>query len=76
MLGRAVQADPIKPVVKAPRSERLKLKCDDLLSRFAFRFNLRRYSLAEVEWRLVLNEKALHGAEVRARMVGRCRLTL
>jgi len=38
-----VQVDPFKPTLKAPGSERLKLKCDDLLSNFAFDFNLRRY---------------------------------
>jgi len=39
-----VQVDPMNPTLKAPGSERLKLKCDDLLSNFAFNFNLRRYS--------------------------------
>ena len=29
--------------MKAPGSERLKLKCDDLLSNAALNFNLRRY---------------------------------
>ena len=43
--GRAVQVDPFKPTLKAPVSKRLKLKYDILLSNFAFRFNLRRYSL-------------------------------
>jgi len=45
--GRAVQVDPMKPTVKAPGSERLKPKCDDILSDFAFKFNLRRYRLAD-----------------------------
>jgi hypothetical protein len=44
-LGRAVQVDPIKPTLKAPGTKRLKLKCHKLLSSFAFKFNLRRYSL-------------------------------
>ena len=34
--GRAVQADPIKPMLKAPGCERSKLKCDDLLSNVDF----------------------------------------
>jgi len=34
----------MKSTLKAPGSERLKLKCDDLLSKFAFNFNLRRYT--------------------------------
>ena len=48
--GKAVQVDPIKPALKALGSERLKLKCDDLRSNFAFKFDLRRYIVeAEVE---------------------------
>jgi len=39
----AVQVDPMKAVLKAPGTERLKLKYDELLSSFAFKFNLRRY---------------------------------
>ena len=38
-----MQVDPIKPTLKAPGTERLKLKCDEPLSNFAFKFNLRRY---------------------------------
>ena len=41
---RAVQVNPIKPTLKVPGSERLKLNCDDLHSNFAFKFNLRRYT--------------------------------
>jgi len=44
--GRAVQVDPIKPTLKAPGYARLKLKCDDMLSNFAFKLNLRRYMRA------------------------------
>jgi hypothetical protein len=33
----------MKPVLKAPGTERLKQKYDELLSKFAFKFNLRRY---------------------------------
>ena len=40
--GRAAQADPVKPALKPPGTERLKLKCDDPLSSFGFKFNLRR----------------------------------
>ena len=39
-----MQADPIKPMLKAPRTNPLKLKHDELLSNVAFKFNLRRYS--------------------------------
>jgi len=44
--GQAVQADPIKLKMNPPGTERLKLKYDDPLSNFAFRFNLRRYNTA------------------------------
>jgi hypothetical protein len=36
----------MKSKLKAPGTERLKLKCDNLLSRFAFNFNLRCYIVA------------------------------
>ena len=39
-----MQVDPIKPKSKRPGNQRLKLKCDILLSTSAFRFNLRHYS--------------------------------
>ena len=39
-----MQVDPIKPTLKAPGTKRLRLKCDKLLSHFAFNFNLRRYT--------------------------------
>jgi len=38
-----VQVDPIKSTLKARGTNPLKLKHDDLLSSFAFKFNLRRY---------------------------------
>ena len=41
-----MQVDPIKPKLKLPGTKRLKLKCDTPLSDFAFRFQLRRYTLA------------------------------
>ena len=43
--GRAVQVDPIRPVLKVPGTGRLKLKRDTLLSNYAFNFNLRRYTM-------------------------------
>ena len=45
-LGREVQVDPINPTLKAPGIKRLKLKYYELLSNFAFKFNLRRYTSA------------------------------
>ena len=44
--GRAVQIDPIRPTLKPPRSKRLKLEDNKLLSKFAFNFTLRRYTVA------------------------------
>jgi len=39
-----MQVDPIKPTLNAPGTERLKLKYEELLSNFGFKFNLRRYT--------------------------------
>ena len=44
--GEAVHVTPIKPKSKVHKSKRLKLKHDELLSNFAFEFNLRRYNAA------------------------------
>ena len=44
--GKAVQVDPITPTLKAPGINLLKLKYDKPLSKFDFKFNLRRYSQA------------------------------
>ena len=43
-LGRAVQVDPMKTMLKAPGSMLLKLRYYELLSNFAFKSSLRRYS--------------------------------
>jgi hypothetical protein len=43
-----VQVDPIKHTLKAPGIQLLKLKHDKPLSKSAFKFNLRRYTLAPV----------------------------
>ena len=42
--GRALQLDPIKPMLKAPATKRLKLEYDKLASSFTFNCNLRRYT--------------------------------
>jgi len=49
-LGRAVQVAPIRPTLKAPRTKRLKLKCDILLSTAAFKSNLRRYIWVDINY--------------------------
>jgi len=40
-----VQVDPVQPTLKPTGTKCLKLKCDALLSNFAFKFNLRRYTM-------------------------------
>jgi hypothetical protein len=45
----AVQVDPIKPTLKAPGTQRLTLKCNELLSNFAFKCKLRRYMMERVD---------------------------
>ena len=42
-LGEAVQVESMKPKLKPPGTQRLKLKWETLLSKYAFKFNLRRY---------------------------------
>jgi len=55
--------------LKAPGTERLKLKYGNLLSRFAFKINLRRYISEHID--------IIRGAVMIAYpMVGWCRLTL
>ena len=44
-----MQVDPIKPTLKPPGTQRLKLKYDEVLSNFAFKFNLRRYNEERAE---------------------------
>ena len=44
-----MQVDPVKPTLKAPGPERLRLDFDRLLSNFAFGFNLRRYTVAQLQ---------------------------
>ena len=41
-----MQLDPIKFTSKAPGTNRLKPNTEELLSKFAFKFNLRRYNMA------------------------------
>jgi hypothetical protein len=43
--GRVVQAEPIRPTLKAPGTKRLELKCDEPVSEFASKFNWRRYNV-------------------------------
>jgi hypothetical protein len=47
--GRAVQVDPIKPTLKSPGTERLKVKRVKPLSNFALNSNLHRYNQVFVD---------------------------
>ena len=53
-----MQVDPIKPTFKAPETQRSKLKCDQLLSSFAFGFKLHRYSKAPL-WERGFNKQRI-----------------
>jgi len=58
--GNAVQVDPMKPTLKAPGTERLKLKYDEPISNSAFKFNLRRYNPGTpMHWLQPLNAPSL-----------------
>jgi hypothetical protein len=55
----------MKSKLKPSGTERLKLKCDDPLSTFAFSFNLRRYSSARAALHLLSAVAAAAGAYTR-----------
>ena len=60
-----MQVQPMKSKSKAPGTKLFKLEYDNLLSIFAFNFNLRRFN------------KAVQAVmKLPATLVGRCRLTL
>ena len=63
--GRAVQVDPMNPMLKPPGTNLLKVNYDKLLSSLAFNFNLRRYT--------PVNAVAVRAATPAA-PVGRCRM--
>jgi hypothetical protein len=46
--GKAVQVEPMELMLEAPGPKLLKLNYDKLLSNFAFKINLRRYTEAAV----------------------------
>jgi hypothetical protein len=45
IIGKAVQVVPIKPTLKAPGHKHLKPEYHKMLSTFAFKVNLRRFTL-------------------------------
>jgi len=71
--GRAVQVDPIKPMLKPPGTKRLKLECAELGSNFAFNFNLRRYTTGEDGEDIWLGKATVEAGPTK---VGRCRFTV
>ena len=74
-----MQVDPIKPMLKPHGTKHLKLKCDELLSSFAFKFNLRRYTVEGTEGRIklsVLFNTLGYPGTLSSTLVGQCRLTL
>ena len=70
-----MQVDPIRPTLKVPGYERLKLSYDGPLSIFAFNLNLRRYTEAS-EYADYMAEKLIAMPAMRRNQAGRCRLTL
>jgi hypothetical protein len=57
----------MKPKFKPPGTKRLKLEYDGLLSSFAFKFNLRRYTMAELRGRMEAAER--DAADSRAQVM-------
>ena len=69
-----MQVAPIKPVLKAPGTILLKLRCDKPLSNIAFKFNLRRHT--EGGQLTAAGRAAVVSVLAKADPVGRCRLNL
>ena len=69
-----MQVEPTQSNLKAPGPKRVKLKYDNLLSSFAFKFNLRRNNKEELaaSYHLVLMD--LEMPEMDGATVSRCRL--
>ena len=73
--GKAVQVDPMKLMLKPPGTRHLKLKCDILLSTFAFTFNWRRYTMV-ISTGAKAAGLSVSIFERLERLVRRCSLTL
>jgi hypothetical protein len=55
-----VQVDPIIPTVKPPGTNRLKPKCDEPLSDFAFNFKLHRYNEVWASYGDTIRKMGIH----------------
>jgi len=80
-----VQVEPIKPTLKAPRTKRLNLNYNELLSDVAYKFSFRRYTTALKkrckEFIMRWHPDKWHGKPLaedsrESIMVGQCSLTL
>ena len=69
-----MQVDPVKPKLKPPKTKRLRLKDDELLSNAAFKFNLRRFILGFGN--LAALDFQARCMSAKTPTVERCRLTL
>jgi hypothetical protein len=65
-----VQVAPIKPTLKPPGSKHLKVKCDELLSGFAFKFILRSYIVVDPETFQIVPEGTVGKAALRVTIYG------
>jgi hypothetical protein len=74
--GKVVQVDPIKPTLEPPGTKRVETKTDILVSNFAIKFNLRRYTKVGDGTAGVYHIFANATVADGLRSVGRCRLTL
>jgi hypothetical protein len=76
--GRAVQVHPIKPTLKPPGTERLKLKHDQPLSNLTLKLKLRRFTKVAAQQQKVPPLPFLLSSLIQSRKprkVGRCRFT-
>jgi hypothetical protein len=71
-----VQVVPVKPTLKPLEIKRLKLYTDELVSSFAFKFNLRRYTVGVAALSPNRGLGVLVAVAIIMHKVGRCRLTL
>ena len=64
-----MQVDPVKHKFKPPGTKRLKVKCDELVSKFAFKFNLNHYNAAVHAWCATGNDRPDAAEKLVQRMI-------